>query len=89
MHSYMSPEMLRQIYKANEKLQQLKIDIQLCNQKFRDKPASCLEPKGPMSRILSTLEDCEFFFDQFMKAHGLKYLPIPNEDEQALEEKQI
>lgn len=66
---------MEQIQAAEEKLHTLKEDIQLANQKFMKNGAAGLDPKGPLSRVLSTLQDAEFFFDQFLKCQGIKYLP--------------
>ena len=80
MNAFKCPAILKQIEDFNKKLQQLKEDIQICNQELRKTPAAGLNTKGPMSQILTTLEECAFFFEQMLKAHGLKYLPIKEEE---------
>lgn len=75
MSTYICPELLDQIESFGKKIEDLKVKIQLFNQDLKNKPKMGLNPKGPFGRILSDLEDCEFFFDQLEKLHGLKYLP--------------
>lgn len=76
MDSFKCDEVIKQINEFNKKLQQLKEDIQSTNQILKKSPACGLNPKGPMSQILTTLEECSFFFENLLKNNGLKYLPL-------------
>jgi hypothetical protein len=76
---FKAPEVLKQIQAFGKKLEELKTDIQLCNQALKNTPQAGLNPKGPIYQILNTVEECRFFFDQLLKAHNLKYLPMPEE----------